>query len=406
MKKFLFLPVIILIFSSIVAAQDRSAQQGFDSSPYVSQIKAESRNNLIRLTWTDSPEARGHVYIFRSALPFSGSVPANIRPVIVRYGTQYYIDDIDDIKNIYYFIAASDVSGQRYDVIIPQTNSIYVNTAQSDMPVQNLSHIALGPADGISNLRASRDGNRVVITFNNAYLQKNAILYRSAQPVRYQQDLINAFIVRSVFDSPAVDFPAPGQNWYYALVYEDEVSSGNIGITPGVNATTSAIVIYAEEQTQAEWSMRPIPLPVLTLDNYAAGGFLPEFSQETPLSQDSANALRDSMLPPKASMELKNPRVFSADTQAPASGEESALFQIVNNHFRIFDWEKTIENLQQYLSLPRSREAELRARFYLGQAMYFTGNYRGALFEFLSFRSYHPVEANIWIEAVLTAMVH
>jgi len=114
---------VLLIVTLHLAVCANVFAQSKDHIPYITQIKVESRNNLIRLTWVDSPDARGPVYIFRSARPFTGSIPANIRPVVVRYGEQYYIDDADDMENLFYFIAASDVSGQRYDIILPKINS-------------------------------------------------------------------------------------------------------------------------------------------------------------------------------------------------------------------------------------------------------------------------------------------
>jgi TolA-binding protein len=108
----------------------------------------------------------------------------------------------------------------------------------------------------------------------------------------------------------------------------------------------------------------------------------------------------------KAPLPSKKPRVFAVDLKSPAGGEESALFQIVKEYFEKRDWENSRIALLHYLSLPRSAEVEARARFYLGQAWYFTGNYREALFEFLSVQNLHPVEANIWIDAILTAMVY
>jgi hypothetical protein len=103
--------------------------------------------------------------------------------------------------------------------------------------------------------------------------------------------------------------------------------------------------------------------------------------------------------------ELKIPRVFVVDLESPESGEESALFQIVNEQFCLLDWEGARVSLRHYLSLPRSRDVEARARFYLGQTLYYTGKYREALLEFLFIRSIHPVEANNWIDAILAAMV-
>jgi len=405
-----FLTLLLAVCASL-ALPGSLASQVRETIQYVTQIRAEARNNLIRITWVDSPDARGAVYIFRSARPFSGSVPANIRPVTVRYGQQYYIDDTDDMENIYYFIAASDTSGRRYDIIIPQTNSVNVNLNQpqtqaavSGIPSGTAAEAlpSVQPVQGISNLRASRDGERAVITFNTSNPEKNAVLYRSTQPVRQPQDLLNAIIVQSGIMSPFVDFPVPGFTWYYAVIYEEEISSGNMGIRPGINATTTGVTISGGQT--AEQPMRPIPLPMLALRNAVGEGFfLPEVIEQTP-SIEVANIIRDIRLPEKAPHVLKTPRVFVVDLQSPSSGEESALFQIVNEYFCLFDWENARVNLQYYLSLPRSRDVEARARFYLGQTLYYTENYREALLEFLLIRSLHSVEANNWIEAILTAL--
>jgi len=409
-----FLFVCIALFS-----------QGREAFSYVTQIRIEARNNLVRLTWVDSPDARGPVYIFRSTRPFSGSIPANIRPITVRYGVQYYIDDIDDIENIYYFIAASDTSGRRYDIIIPQTNSSNVNLSMTQTQIQPQTQAAasgISPteergqtmpsvqlAQRIYNLRAdsisSADGDGVVITFDIAGPEKNAVLYRSMQPLSRSVDLLNAVIIQSRVRSPFVDYPLPGFFWYYAVIYEDEISGGNIDIRPGSNATVTGINISGEQM--AEQSMRPIPLPMLGLANVVGEGyFLPEAIEQIPLSPRAESMLRDARITAKAPHVLKTPRVFVTDLESPSSGEESTLFQIVNDYFCFLDWENARISLQYYLSLPRSKEVEARARFYLGQTFYYTVRYREALLEFLSIRSLHPAEANSWIEAILSAMVY
>jgi len=412
-----FLALFLTICGGLSSQSGSSSQSGpaslsLEASPYVTQIRAEPRNNLIRITWVDSPDARGPVYIFRSARPFIGSIPANIRPVTVRYGVQYYIDDIDDIENIYYFIAASDTSGRRYDVIIPQTNSTNVNltsaqsqTAAADSsPAAVTAEIIPPPVQGISNLRASRDGERVIITYNTSSPEKNAVLYRSMNPISQPQDLLNAIIVQSGIRSPFVDLPVPAFTWYYAVIYEEEISSGNMGIRPGINATVTGVSISNEQAV--EDSLRPIPLPMLALRNAVGEGFfLPEVIEQLPLSAQAESMLRNSLITAKVPHVLKTPRVFVIDLESPESGEESALFQIVNEQFCLLDWDGARVGLQHYLSLPRSREVEARARFYLGQTLYYTGNYREALLQFLFIRSLHPVEANNWIDAILTAMV-
>jgi len=401
---------ILSVFTLFLTVCAGIFAQSKDHIPYVTQIKVESRNNLIRLTWVDSPDARGPVYIYRSARPFSGSIPANIKPVVVRYGEQFYIDDADDMENLYYYVAASDVSGQRYDIILPRINSTSLNPAQLQEPAITAASETPSdtePVQGISNLKASQDGERVIITFNREGQRRNAILYRSMQPITRSQDLLNAVLVQSGIASPFVDFPVPvpGLTWYYAVIYEDDIASGNMGINPGVNATVTPVTVTSEQPT--ERTLRPIPLPVLTLRNTVPDSFfMTEIPDHTPLSAVSSNILRDTKMPSKAPINLKRPRVFSVDLVAPMGGEESALFQIISEYFVTFKWDDAKISLQHYLSLPRSRDIEIRARFYLGQTLYYTGKYRDSLMEFLSIRPLLFAEANKWIEAVLSAMVY
>jgi hypothetical protein len=423
MIKRLFFAVYILV---LAGGAGLTAQEG-DFAPYVSHIRAEPRNNLIRLTWVDSPDARGVVYIFRSTRPFGGSVPPNSRPVVVRYGEQYYIDDTDDIDNLFYFIAASDISGRRYDVIIPRTNSINVNLAQSadleslmsaaeaEIEINTSDNSAGGsvvvpvpePVRGITNLKARQEGEKVIITYETTDPRRKTVLYRSIQPVKRPQDLINAFVVQSGIGSPFVDIPVPGLTWYYAVIFEDEISSGNMGIRLGRNATDSPVLISGDKTNDNV--MRPIPLPAMTLSSTTQEGpFITNIQnrRRIPLSSEAEKVLNNSQVPLKAPLQQKKPRVFTIDLQSPSGGEESALFQIIKDYFEKFDWEGSRAGLSHYLTLPRSKDVEARARFYLGQALYFTGSYKEALMEFMSIKTLHPVEASIWIDAVLSAMVY
>ena len=401
MIKRYFLVIFTLFFtvSAGVFAQSR------DFIPYVSQIRVEARNNLIRLTWADSPDARGPVFIFRAARPFSGSIPANIRPIVVNYGEQVFIDDIDDMENVHYFIAASDTSGRRYDVLLPRINStsLILVRAQEEQTPEILVPSTI--PEGIFNLRASRDGERVIIAFDTSDPRRRAILYRSTQPIHRPQDLFHAVIVQTGINSPFIDFPVHGFTWYYTVVYEDEITNGNVEIRPGINATVSAVTIINELAEQP--SLRSMPLPLLTLRNDRLDSFfLTESPGQIPLSAQTVDMLRDIQMPQKEPLNLKKPRVFSVDLAAPTGAEESALFQIITEHFLQFEWETARDCLLHYLSLPRSNEIEARGRFYLGQTLYYTGRHREALIEFLAFRAFQPAEANAWIDAVLTAMVH
>ena len=398
---------MVIIPSFLLSAQE---------APHVTQLRAEARNNLIRLTWVDSPVGRGPVHIFRSTRPFSGSVPPNIRPVVVNYGEEWFIDDADDLDNLFYFVAASDVSGQVFDIIVPRANIINVNLSSGNFTGSSAEQAAAEPVppvrvsivQGISNLYARQDGDRVIITFNTADPNRNAILYRSMQPVVQPHDLLNAVIVQTRVSSPFIDYPVPGLPWYYAVIYEEEISGGSMRIRSGFNSTVSSVLIPFDDEV--EHSLRPIPLPIMTLRNPRQDGFflnpIPEAGAEMSLSEQSVNMLRALQMPLKTPPPMKEPRVFTVDMEVPPGGDELALYQIIKDYFQENNWEGTRDNLRHFLSLPRSANIEIRARFYLAQSLYFLGDYREALLEFLYVRSHHDEEASAWINAVLEVMVH
>ncbi|MDR2730446.1 MAG: hypothetical protein LBB81_06050 [Treponema sp.] len=402
MKKILF--IVTVIFPVYLAAQ---VPNYYTNS--VTRLNAEVRNNFIRLTWADSPDAKGTVYIFRSARQFTGIIPANIRPVPVRYGTQYYIDDIDDMENVHYFIAASDLSGKIFDTIIPGVNSlgIYTGAVQEyETPVQDQAQITI-PAvvRGITELNAVRENDRIIITFNINSPVKNVVLYRSMRPVTNIRDLINAIVVQTGVSSPYIDFPVPGINWYYTALFEDEISNGNITLRSGHNSTSQAVIISSTEPAQI--TLRPVPLPFLSINNniFGSGGFA-EITDTVPLKKDTEDAIESVETAPKEPFVRKTPRIFKVDLDSPSDGQEGLLNKIVHDFFIKLDWENSRNALVEFLLLPRSKELQNRARFYLGQSFYFTEQYREALFEFLSLQPVYSNEASAWIESVLAAIVY
>jgi hypothetical protein len=397
-----------LLFCAVwgeLAAQ--TAPAGVSSfSPMVSGLTAEIRNKLVRLNWTDSAGAQGPVYIFRSARPFIGTVPPDSIPAAIPYGTQFYIDEIDGAGTFYYFVAASDLQGQRHDMPIPDANTIAVNASGAARSG------AAEPLPGVSGISARAEGEAVIVSYVSGSEAEtgegNMILYRSLHPIRQLKDLLNAVIVQTGVNSPCVDYPIPGLSWYYAVVSEDEIIEGNAGIYPGRNATKEAVSNAGGEAPArpATRETRSMPLPAISLYNAAPGSdYLSHIPETVPLNEEAARALASVQTAPAAPWPEKKPRVFARDLEEPSGGENSELMRIVQDSFIKRDWRSAHDELQRYLSLPRSAAAEARARFYLGQTSYFSGKYREALFEFLSAQSLHPTETHVWIEATLAALV-
>jgi hypothetical protein len=411
MKRLTLVLGILIFLSGAAFSQEAAGTPVF--APFVSRISAEVRNNLIRLSWTDSKDIRGPVYVYRSGTPFTGAPPA-ARPVEVPYGVQSYIDEAEP-GTWYYFIAASDEGGRQYTVLIPFNNTVSVVLENSGPGIpqerfEEPAEILAGPGEtGISSLRAALREDGVLISYQTPGIEKNAVLYRSVSPIRRTRDLLGAVIVQSGIVSPFVDYPVPGIPYYYAVILEDDLRAGRTAVFPGYNATVDPVQVpegeYRIGLPQVREEIRSMPLPLITVTTAVPENTSPEIGGPTELSAEAARALSDLRgKTPKGPGAEKSPRAFDQDLERPAGGEEYTLRSIVQGPFRGRDWEASREALTRYLALPRSGAAEARARYYLGQAYYFSGKPREALFEFLSAQSHYPGEAAEWIQATLAKL--
>ncbi|MDR3174713.1 MAG: hypothetical protein LBU19_10720 [Treponema sp.] len=389
------------------------AQEGTIPQTAVSDLEAVTRNNLVRLTWKDSSAAAGPVYIYRSSRPFDASTPMasfNVqRPVEVPYGVESYIDDVESSGRMYYFVAASSGAGDLHLQVIPRVNTLAVEVA-GPPEAAAASPQPRGPG-GIFGLEIREAGEGVVIRYQTNS-GANTMLYRSVKPISHTTDLLSAVIVQSGLSSPFTDYPVPGIPYYYAVIFEDELRRGNVGIYPGYNAAIKPVEVRAERvglPRAAE--LRPLPLPLMSL-NYAVPGIdnFPELRNPIPLGLNAAKALgslirsRETPVPP-----VRASRAFSQDMETENRGipaENLALRAIVQGPFARGDWETSRRDLDRYLSGHHSVISEARARFYRGQCLYFSGAWREAFYEFLLIRNYFPVEVNEWLNSCLEIPVN
>ena len=398
-------------------------------APFVSMIQVELRNNLLRLSWVDSPDVRGPVYIYRSNMPFNGAMPlsgsfSGIRPLEVPYGTRSFVDDIEDGgttgEYLHYFIAASDERGRSYDISIAFTNTISIRLPETDHvptihPIVPVYTPEPAPQRGIFSLEAVPQADRIIITFTKGQDlaartagPENLNLYRSLRPIRQTADLLGAVIVQTGVSSPFRDLAVPGIPYFYAVIAEDDLVRGTVEIVPGRNATITPAELQAassqEHGGQDFRTIRAMPLPNISVQT-AIPGIISHTAAPPPseLSTEAAKALGN--IRPQNEHILKRPRVFARDMETPgAGGEEYALSAIIRGSFMARNWEAAGEELLIFLSLPRIPEVNARARFYLGQCWYFLNRPRDGLFEFLSIQDRYPNEASEWIRASLDMM--
>ncbi len=406
----------LMIFSFLLFSQGIVVAQETVFAPFVSRLTIEAKNNLIRLTWKDSMDAKGPVYVYRSRQPFESSfTPLPPAPMMVPYGAGSYIDEIEEPGTWHYFVVCSDVNGRRYEVAIPLGNIITVLVHEGIVGqlsvIQEQPQAPMrSPVTGIESISASVHGDAVSVNFRTDGTAKTPVLYRSVEELRTPQDLLRAVIVQSGVTSPFIDYPVPGIPYYYSIVYEEDISRGNIRIQPGINTTRNPVEIplKSSDTQTARNDLRSMPLPIISTNNLVSGlNNLPELPAPVPLSPDAAKAALD--ITGNHSYEdreqfRKYPKVFAEDMDTGFGSGDYALKVIVQGSFTKRDWQSTKNELNQYLSVPRTSQAEARARFYLGQSYYFTEDPQEALFEFLLVQSTYKKDADEWIQASLAML--
>ncbi len=380
-------------------------------APFVSRLAGEIKDGMVKLTWTDSRDVTGPVYVYRSA--GTQAEAAKTVPVEVPYGAQSYLDQVEAAGVWQYRLVASDTQGRRFEIAIPYTNAISVTVPPNAAVPAALPAVATPPppgdAGGFSSLEAVVRGDAVIVSYAAPENGRTSVLYRSAQPLAGVSDLLDAVIVQAgISASPYVDYPVPGIDYYYAVLFEDDLKTGRVSIVPGRNATTVPVEVPAGKYRIGlpgpRSDIRSMPLPLISIHTAVPGAALNAGlpANRAALSAEAAKAVAFwTAAAAQPRRPEKKPRAFAQDLLAPAGGEEYTLRAIVQGPFAKRDWAAATEEFAKYLSLPRSTASEARARFYLGQAYYFSGQNREALFEFLSVKNQYPEEASEWIQAVL-----
>ncbi|MDR2247380.1 MAG: hypothetical protein LBE17_12045 [Treponema sp.] len=405
-RQVIFLAAFLAV-PALFSAYAQTKNGGSIFAPFVSRLQGEVKNNLIRLTWTDSQDVRGPVFIYRSQTSFDNAHPYYlVHPIEAPYGAQSYIDEVETPGEWHYFIAASDAQGRRYEIFIPYGNTVTVRVGEIQQGSLRSVRNPSVPSK-ITGLEAAVRGDGVLIAFRLSAPARNLVLYRSVSPITKPRDLLNAVLVEDRVASPFMDYPVPGIPYYYAVITEEELVSGSTEIYPGYNATVNATEVSTQARVGlgASPGIRAIPLPLISVNAVSPGSGYEDVPAPTPLSPEAARAVKSlglqGLSPP---LPQKTPLVFDQDMASPSGGEEYALRSIVQGSFKNQDWSACRDELLQYLSLPHDAATEGRTRFYLAQAYYFTGSYREALFEFLTAQTTYPKETVEWVQASLTML--
>jgi hypothetical protein len=400
MKRVFFSVILLCLFllpgigESLALPADREVPP----PPVVSGLQAVCKDTTVTLTWVKAPGIAGDNIILRSNRPITAAnyKTADTRGTVPVAKTRFE-DSIEPGQDYYYAVLSRDSDGTAYDFFLPVSNALVVPVSAG--PVQTpAKETVLSTFDVITR------NDAVIITWKSSLAGKNIVLYRSTSPFTDMTSLVQAILVSTLVDTgaPFVDYPVPGVPYFYAVIDEDTLRTGSVQFAEGQNTNRIPVEIpasYARIKRSTLPSIRPIPLPYLNLSQNA----------ETPkwhFSDKTEKIIQKVTAHPIVKKEsAKNPFVFLSDKDSVSGGEEYNLKKILDTSFSSHTWNTAISDLNDFLAIRRTAETTARTHFYLGEAWFFSGNYRKALPEFLLSQDLYYNQANEWIQYTLDRMV-
>jgi hypothetical protein len=378
-----------------------SAEADSVFAPFPSKLSVTVKEGIVVLGWIDSPDVKSGYAVYRSVEAIDAkSFSSAIRLSTVASGVMSYSDTSVGLGEYYYAVLALAEDGSAYPVFIPARN-----TTATSLAVESPAPAAGSP---VSNLSALAKGDAVLVSYN-APPKSRLVLYRSASPIAKAVDLLDATLVAAFTDKDGsfADYPVPGVDYYYAVLGEEDLKSGNIALNLGVNSLKVPVQVRAAVLSSGFGETLPLsrtpPLPYFLVEDGAAGKAVAPLDEGPPperaVAAETAKAIGVILVKaPNLTPSLPKAAVLEEEKAQPTGGEDYALSIIVSGKIATKDWPGAIDQLRKYLSLNRGPKVQARAHFYLGEALAFSGSRRDAFFEFLSARDFYPIETRPWIE--------
>lgn len=296
---------------------------------------------------------------------------------------------------------------------------------------QSTSPLVYGiEALGVSNSIITISWNLPLKT-ENSYIN-SLMIFRDARPITSYSQILNLQPIATLPHGAVSynDNVEDSRDYYYAVIsitkegnfekeelyYDEELdapqvlSDGTVYalVLPGVNATvygaktksrsrTINIPEQKSEETKKTYegnTLREQPLPFIDV----LGDEIKHESQISEIAKNKALSLTKNS---KIQKNILEPYVFEEDLISPAGGDEYLLFEVLRTSFIKQNYTKSIQDLNNFLAQNRNEKVSQRARFYLGESYYYTGNYEMALTKFLELQDIYPSVSRKWSESTL-----
>jgi hypothetical protein len=405
------IPMLLVLFSSHVFCQDLSKAI---FAPFISRLKATVFDSRIKLTWKDSADVLGENLIYRFTDEISDK---NIDKATllsrVPSGVEFYVDAPPDEKGYYYAILLEDVAKKLYKVLIPFRNTTSIAVAVSTTATEE------DLASQVTGIRAaiSSSQDAIDLSFRSSNPARDLLVFWGTSPLAVPEDLLRGASKVSI-DPGVLRHRIPvvqGVDYFFAVLDAGLYKVGKAPLTPGQNTTIAPVQIPLPPVTltmpTTSTVRRILPLPSLQLTKgIESGQPLPsdlsfKLPEEKPISTATAAAIGEIM----SGVQEQEPvgmqlQILESDLTPAAGGELASLQVIVSGQFARANYAEAERLIRDFLSLRRAPEVEARARYYLGQIVYFQGKPREAAMEFILAEDYFYHETQPWLDACLTKL--
>ena len=397
---FLF-PLLFLLCSGWVISQDQAV-----FAPFVSRLQAVLEKDTIKLTWKNTDDIKGKIFIYRHTEEITaGNFPQSMKIGEVESGVESYSDKPLDTRSYYYAVLIQGQGEKLYNLFIPFRNKTTLAVGRDRIITEE------DLAVRITKISTALQNDFITLTFTSSAAEREISIYRNTAPIRSTADLMQSASLKTMSSSKTSmqDYAIPGINYYYAVLDTTMVKLGKISLKPGDNTTILPAQIPAGSRIglPGSNSSRPLPLPLFPLSyNLSTGTSLGSPYASLPVERQMDNKTREALyqiyrINPEEKTEEPAPYVFPEDRpDKPASGEAYALQSLLQDSFEKQDWAKAGKDLENFLSLHRSRDIELRAHYYLGQVYFKQRNYEKSFMEFLLVEDVFYVESVKWIDNI------
>ncbi|MFW6338309.1 MAG: hypothetical protein ACOC25_05225 [Alkalispirochaetaceae bacterium] len=406
-----FLLVLLILTPLPGVSQESSAETSLEDTdvfaPFVSRIRVAVREPQVRITWRDAEEIDGPYRIYRHTREISERTFENAELVAtVEGGTETHLDSPPGPGEYYYAVLSESEDGDVYEIFIPFRNK----TIQPAVISERLTDAE--QAARVFNLSAAVVGNGIELTYDASRNGRELAIYRSTVPIRGYDSLSTATritVVESI-QRRYVDYPVPGVPYYYGAFDTAKVEAQDLTVETGENVLRTPIQVRIDAGEPSvnlppRVSRRGTPLPLLRLETSsvtAGSGELARIPSPRSLDPPTREALDEILLSageePPPTME---PVILPSERVADARGTAATLTEIIQDEFSEGNYQESARLLSNLLSITLEPDIAARARFYLGQSKYFTGEYRNAFLSFLLAQQRYHTESTPWMERIL-----